>query len=208
MQRRALRRAISLLHPDLRDVGFHVVEKALAFANGPAKSGQIDLVSRLNLAILEDFLIIKTWDAELPDLEKPLLHTATQTGELDVDQSVQLRHGWQLFAEIIHPAKDIEINKQVKEIKTNEAWLDLDRISVPLIVRGRQIGDRFQPLGMSGQSQKLQDHFTNEKVPAHIRDIWPLVCSGDDIAWVCGRRPSEAFKVTNNTRRIMKIKIG
>jgi len=205
LQRRVLRRAISLLSPDLRDVGFHIIEKALVFANEPEKSGQIDLVSRLNVAVLEDFLIIKTWDADLPDLEKPLLHTATQTEELDIDHPVQLRHGWQLYAEIKHPIKGLEIDKKVKELKTNEAWLDLDRIRVPLEVRGRQKGDHFQPLGMSGRSQKLQDYFVNEKVPEHIRDVWPLVCSGDEIAWVCGRRPSETFKITENTDRIMHI---
>ena len=206
LQRRVLRHAITMLRPDIRDVGFNVVEQGLVFATEHSKNGQIDLVARLNIAILGDILIIKTWDADLPDLNKPLLLMSSTKEKLDANHPVQLRHGWQLIAETIqHPSGDFR--ELFKEMDLNEAWLDYDRLILPLTVRGRQRGDSWQPLGMSGHSQKLQDFFINEKVPEHIRDIWPLVCSGKEIAWVCGLRPSETYKVTEKTQHIMQLRL-
>ena len=50
-----------------------------------------------------------------------------------------------------------------------------------IVVRARRPGDR-----MSGRG-KLQDVFVNAKVPARVRDTWPLVTlNGDDVIWVPG----------------------
>ena len=75
-------------------------------------------------------------------------------------------------------------------------------------MRGPKEGERFQPLGMHGHSQSLQDFLVNLKIPAHMRTIWPLVVSGENIAWVVGLRPAEDFKITEKTRQILKIKLS
>jgi len=49
--------------------------------------------------------------------------------------------------------------------------------------------------------------FVNQKVPGHLRPFWPLIVSEENIAWVVGLRPSEVFKITNNTQRILKIQL-
>ena len=206
LQRRILRRAISMLRPDLRDIGFVAIDQGLEFTAGQIKNRQIDLVARLNIAILGDILIIKTWDADLPDLNKPLLLTSFSAEKFGVDHPIQLRHGWQLVAEIIQQLPE-DFQETIKGMDKDEAWLDYDRLHLPLSIRGRQKGDYWQPLGMLGHTQKLQDYFINEKVPEHLRDYWPLVCSGKDIAWVTGLRPSEAYKVTEKTRCIMRLRL-
>jgi tRNA(Ile)-lysidine synthase len=78
---------------------------------------------------------------------------------------------------------------------------------MPLMVRGRTEGERWQPLGMGGHHQSFQDFFITQKVPEHLRDVWPLVCSGDEVAWVAGMRPSEAFKVTDETEKILQLRL-
>jgi len=60
---------------------------------------------------------------------------------------------------------------------------------------------------MGGHSQKLGDFFINEKIPEHLRDIWPLVCSGVQIIWVVGMRPSEAVKVTQKTTEMLHLQL-
>ena len=66
-------------------------------------------------------------------------------------------------------------------------------------------GDRVQPLGMS-ESKKLQDFFVDEKVPRRQRGRVPLLCAGDGrIAWVVGHRIAEPFKVTERTRRVLRV---
>ncbi|MBI3086931.1 MAG: tRNA lysidine(34) synthetase TilS, partial [candidate division NC10 bacterium] len=63
----------------------------------------------------------------------------------------------------------------------------------PLSLRGWRPGDRFRPLGMSGE-KKLQDFFVDAKVPRQERGRIPLLFAGDRIAWVVGHRIAEDFR--------------
>jgi tRNA(Ile)-lysidine synthase len=206
IQRRLLRYVISLLRPDLRDVGYDAIERGLSFAIDPSRKGEFDLVARLNIAKLDNYLIIKTWGSGLPDWEMPLLQNSGETVPLDVGQVVRLRHGWCLEARLL---KDVPPDKigLVKDLSPKEAWLDVDLLDMPLIVGGRQEGIRWQPLGMQNHTQKIKDFFINEKIPDHLRDMWPLVFSGDQVAWIAGLRPSEAFKITDRTKRILHLRL-
>jgi tRNA(Ile)-lysidine synthase len=85
------------------------------------------------------------------------------------------------------------------------ALLDADRTGMELYVRGWKEGDRFVPLGMAGR-KKLQDFFTDAKVPCDQRGSVPLVMSGDQIVWVVGFRVDERFKATNSTQHILRVR--
>jgi tRNA(Ile)-lysidine synthase len=206
LQSRVLRKAISLLRPDLRDVGFDVMTTGLAFAEEPSQSMMIDLIARLNLAVAGDKLIVKTWDAELPDWGKPLLSSENFSAQLTVEQPLPLHNGWQIEAHLLDTLPENALKQAVKTAPM-EAWLDADQLMMPLIVRGRREGERWQPLGMDGHHQSFQDFFITQKVPEHLRDIWPLICSGEEVAWVVGMRPSEAFKITGKTQQVLRLKI-
>jgi len=88
-----------------------------------------------------------------------------------------------------------------------EAYLDLDKLKRPLFLRRRKEGDKFQPLGMRGR-KKVKDFFIDLKIPREERDKIPLLISKDRIAWIVGYRLDENFKVTRNTRRILRIKVS
>lgn len=206
LRRRVLRRAIGRLRPGLRDIGFEAIARGLAFFEAPPESGEIDLVARLNLAAIEDRLILKTWEADLPDWGKPLLISASQESILDLGEPALLRHGWQVEVDLVPELPEDPLVK-AGEMGPKEAWLDADKLNSPLTVRGRRGGERWQPLGMAGHTQSLQDFFINEKVPAHLREVWPLVCSGDEVAWVVGLRPSEVFKVGEDTQRVLQLRV-
>ena len=63
----------------------------------------------------------------------------------------------------------------------DDALLDAERV----IVRGRRPGDR-----MNGpRGAKVQDVFTDAKVPARERDAWPLVTVDAAIVWIPGITP-------------------
>jgi len=84
--------------------------------------------------------------------------------------------------------------------------LDADRVRLPLVVRPRRPGDSFRPLGF-GRTRKVQDLFVDLKVPRDERDSIPLVTSGDDIIWVAGYRADERFKVTEHTKKFLRLGI-
>lgn len=82
--------------------------------------------------------------------------------------------------------------------------LEADRIVFPLMLRNVRPGDRFVPLGMRGH-KKLKDFFVDMKIPADIRVRIPVLAQGEQIIWVCGLRIDDRFKVTPNTRRVLKL---
>lgn len=83
---------------------------------------------------------------------------------------------------------------------------DWENIKMPIYVRTRLPGDRFEPLGLKG-SKKLKDFFIDAKIPQEERDNILLVCDSDGIIWVAGYRQSERGKVTSQTRHFLRLKI-
>jgi tRNA(Ile)-lysidine synthase len=86
------------------------------------------------------------------------------------------------------------------------AWLDADRLSFPLKVRGVRPGDRFHPLGTPG-SKKLQDFLVDLKVPREDRSRVAVLESGGEIAWVLGMRIDDRFKIVEGTSSLAVLSI-
>jgi tRNA(Ile)-lysidine synthase len=94
------------------------------------------------------------------------------------------------------------------KIGDSGAVLDAVAVGRRPFVRTWREGDRFQPLGMKG-AKKLQDFFVDEKVPRQNRGRVPLVCATDGrIAWVVGYRIAEPFKVTPQTKRVLRMRLA
>jgi len=89
-------------------------------------------------------------------------------------------------------------------LKSALALFDGDRIRYPLVIRSRKEGDFFYPLGF-GKKRKLQDFFVDEKVPRKERDSIPLIISGEDIVWIIGYREDERFRVTEQTKKVLRV---
>ena len=85
-------------------------------------------------------------------------------------------------------------------------WFDYDKIKSNIQIRPRQSGD-YLCVTSSGGHQRLQNYFTNQKVPAHLRDSIPLLCDDDHVIWVVGYRISEYYKVTQDTTRVLEVQI-
>ncbi|WP_249931541.1 tRNA lysidine(34) synthetase TilS [Rossellomorea marisflavi] len=68
--------------------------------------------------------------------------------------------------------------------------MNRDQVTLPLIVRTRESGDRMKVKGMEG-TKKLKTLFIDEKIPLHLRDRWPVVTDSEGrILWVPGLRKS------------------
>jgi tRNA(Ile)-lysidine synthase len=80
---------------------------------------------------------------------------------------------------------------------------DADKVGSPVRLRHWRPGDRFQPIGMAS-SVKLQDFFTNQKVPrGRRRQLLVAAAANGEVFWVEGMRISERFKLTNETIRCL-----
>jgi len=90
----------------------------------------------------------------------------------------------------------------------NSILVDAALLQFPLTLRRWQPGDVFQPLGMAGKHQKLQDFFTNHKSSRFEKDqTWILVNGDGCIVWVLGYRPDERFKITAQSTKGLKINL-
>jgi tRNA(Ile)-lysidine synthase len=85
-----------------------------------------------------------------------------------------------------------------------EAYLDATKAAEKLSIRSRRPGDRLRPLGLSGE-KKLQDVLVDAKVPARERDAIPLVCVGDQIAWVVGHSIDDRYALKPTSRRAIHL---
>ncbi len=84
--------------------------------------------------------------------------------------------------------------------------IDLERVSLPLFVRTSVAGDRFEPLGMGGQSMPLADFFRGRRVRRTDRARVPLVCDQNGIVWVVDQRIADRVKVSEQTRRTLGLR--
>jgi tRNA(Ile)-lysidine synthase len=89
---------------------------------------------------------------------------------------------------------------------SNVACLDMEKLEFPLLIRKWKTGDYFQPLGMSG-FKKISDFLIDEKIPVHKKENTWLLCSGQKVVWVMGHRIDNRFKITEETRQVLKIEI-
>lgn len=86
-------------------------------------------------------------------------------------------------------------------------FLDWEEVQLPLEVRTRRSGDRFQPSGMSG-SKKIKDFFIDIKLPRVERDRVPIICDQRGVLWIAGFRQSDIGLIKSSTKRILQLKIG
>ncbi|MDQ7027913.1 MAG: tRNA lysidine(34) synthetase TilS [Anaerolineae bacterium] len=74
----------------------------------------------------------------------------------------------------------------VLEVTAKKQTNSIARLNIPpdsqVMLRTRQAGDRFQPLGMQGQSKKIKNEMIDRKIPQHLRDSIPLLLVNQKIA--------------------------
>ncbi|MCP4253151.1 MAG: tRNA lysidine(34) synthetase TilS [Candidatus Scalindua sp.] len=95
--------------------------------------------------------------------------------------------------------------EEFKLNKTNdEEAVDYDKISMPLTVRTRKPGDRFQPIGSRG-TKKIKDFFIDNKVPVMERDTVPIVTMNGQPVWIVGFRIDERIRVSRETTKLLMM---
>mgnify|MGYP001597913213 CR=1 FL=1 len=84
--------------------------------------------------------------------------------------------------------------------------LDADRLHPPLTLRAWQPGDAYRPTGAPGR-RKLQDLFTDAKVPRGRRRRVPVLADTAGVVWVAGFRPDARAAATSATTRPLTLQL-
>ena len=91
------------------------------------------------------------------------------------------------------------------ERASDTAYFDAEKLPGRLTLRLPQTGDWFVPFGMRGR-KKLSDFFADQKMNRWEKLRQPLLCAGESIVWVVGRRADDRFRVGEETKMIFSVK--
>lgn len=89
----------------------------------------------------------------------------------------------------------------------SEVYLDPARFTPELMLRRWVPGDTFCPKGLGGRQKKLQDFFSDLKLPRSQRTKVPLLVAPEGIVWVGGLRADERFQVSSSTTSVIMAKM-
>jgi len=96
--------------------------------------------------------------------------------------------------------------EKIKPKGETVAFLDWEKLKGPFNLRSRKPKDKFKPLGMEG-TKSIADFFIDRKVPRYERDEVMLLTTQGKIAWVVGHRINDEFKVTDKTKKVLKMEV-
>lgn len=84
------------------------------------------------------------------------------------------------------------------------AFFDAEKIDKTLILREIEDGDWFVPYGMKGR-KKVNDFLKDSGVNLLKKQDCRILCCGEEIVWVVGLRTDDRYKITPNTKTVLKI---
>ena len=107
----------------------------------------------------------------------------------------------------------VPINKVTLRENASYAYMDLDKIQFPITIRYWKQGDYFYPFGLTRErsdkvgKKKLSKYFKDEKVSGFAKKNTPVLFSGEHLIWLVGHRIDHRFRMTTETRNVLKMKV-
>ncbi len=161
-------------------------------------------------AVLED--LRTAWDKEsgrifdafsyeiLLDREFLILRVKEEEQERSLVREGQEEVNWGNRSFRLYLSDDVHVVRDAQS-----AQLDVDKLVFPLEVRAWQVGDHFQPLGMTGK-KKISDFFVSRKINVFEKQHIPIWVNGNgDILWVGGYQIDDRYKITENTQKVLTL---
>jgi tRNA(Ile)-lysidine synthase len=74
-------------------------------------------------------------------------------------------------------------------------------------IRKWKEGEKFQPIGMKG-TKKISDFLSDEKASSINKKDNLVLTIGNKIVWVIGLRIDDSFKITSETKKILKLSVA
>lgn len=201
IQAEVVRLALSMVLAREQELGFSHVESVLKLAADKTSGKELHLPGPVVVRKTYDRLEFRPMtEAEAPPLELAPVFVSSP-GRTPVPLL-----GFEVVAELC----DVDAAK-IDELRATrhplEEWLDVERVQMPLLLRGRREGDRFWPLGAPG-TKTLADFFSDEKVEPPLRARTGVLCDQAGPVWVMPLRIDERVKLRPTTRRALRLTLA
>ena len=123
---------------------------------------------------------------------------------LPVGSTLFLPNGSSLTSTIVDVDAELK-DRIVKGEISPSCTIFLNANPSTLLIRQRQQGDKYRPLGMS-EDVRLQNLMVNRKIPLGFRDQLPVVVLPPDLVLWCPSCPGpELFKLLKPTKNILRV---
>ncbi len=207
-KRRIIRKAIEKIKGNLRRITFFHIDSVIHLLGKGAGPGSLDLPDGIRIEQHSGKLIISVKENKKSRTDKSekteilsYEYKITKPGLKPV--SIFIR---KTGKELKFSAMNVKDLPDIRHAGNKTAFIDMDALRFPLMVRNFLQGDRFTPLGMTG-SQKIKKFFINNKIPRIERLKYPVVLSGEKVIWIAGLRLDNCFKIKNSTVNVLKIEL-
>ena len=126
-------------------------------------------------------------------------------------QKTQSNDEYQLSSKLISNApfhinaNKIIVKSDLKAAK-NTAYLDFDLLTFPLTIRKWTKGDYFIPFGMTNK-KKISDFLIDNKVSQSEKGQTWVMLNKNEIIWLIGYRISDLYKISNQTKNCLHLKL-
>ncbi len=108
------------------------------------------------------------------------------------------------------PEFEVEIEPIISDTPASRdektVYFSAHSIEFPIQVRSFKPGDKFMPLGMN-KFKKVQDYFTDVKLPRFLRCRVPIFITKGEIFWIGGMRIDERVKVKEPRQNTLIFKL-
>jgi tRNA(Ile)-lysidine synthase len=208
-QRRVLRHALKKLSGSLENIRFDHLEAIINLVAAGQADSQLNLPRQIQINLQAQHLILKIGDTQPPAIKEPHLKlTDLPLGHLkiSVPGTTALPGTNWLLQTSLHRADSLS-QTEIRYPRPWQAFLDAAVVGLNPILRGRQPGDYFYPLGLNGHRQKVKDFMINAKIPAENRAFLPLLSADTgQIHWLCGWRVDHRARITAHTQQILELR--
>ena len=123
-----------------------------------------------------------------------------QVIDLSIDVDLKLDQGNILFTLLHNMPSEVEIKSN-----PNIVFIDRDLVRDKVVLRNWRKGDSIRPLGMKLKKKKLQDIFVDKKISNNDKSQILIVEHEGEIAWIVGLMLSDKFKLSEQSKRFLKI---
>lgn len=95
--------------------------------------------------------------------------------------------------------------KKIRYTKNSDIeYISGDNLSNNFVIRKWKPGDKFYPLGMMGE-KKVSDFLIDIKMNRFDKQKQLVLAQKDNIIWLIGKRIDNRVKITNETKKVLKI---
>jgi tRNA(Ile)-lysidine synthase len=180
----------------LKEFGFNYFQSKEIFNSLDGLSGKMFYSENFTLLKDREDLIISPTSAS-----EKTISMSISLDEINKGQTFVYLHNKLRFS--VFNIEEIETN-----FERNNAILfaDFDKITFPITLRQWQEGDWFIPFGMKGK-KKISDFMIDKKISLYLKKSTFLLTSIDATIWIINHRADNRFKLTESTKKVLKVEV-